>query len=437
MHISESFRLGVSGLLSNKTRSALTMLGIVFGVASVIAMMSIGEGARQETLQQIELLGTNNIIINRKDVPSEEGKPARFSPGLSLKDAAAISAVARSVTSITPTRQLELSVFYHTKIQQLKIIGTTPLYPETFNSRITMGKFFTEAHAESHENVCVIGAGVVTAFFKFANPLKERIKIGDQWFRVVGVVAPKIVSQSGIKSFGLRDFNQDIYIPITTMTGKMESVEANETAAATRQMGRRGRRVQSSDDEPRVADKTMVHQLTVKVDKTENLQTAAKLIERILHRRHFGVPDYEIVLPEQLLAQKQKTQKIFNVVMGAIAGISLLVGGIGIMNIMLANILERTREIGTRRAVGATKSDILSQFLIEAVTISVLGGLAGIVTGFILTKAISTYAEWKTVISPFAVALSFFISAATGILFGIYPAKKAADKNPIESLRYE
>lgn len=434
MHAKESFKLGLSGLLSNKTRAALTMLGIVFGVASVISMMSIGEGARRETLQQIELLGTNNIIINKKQLNQDDGKPVKYSPGLTIKDAEAILRINPMISGITPMRQSEINVQYKSEITPMNIIGTTPDYLSTFNSRMTEGYFFNKSHMENYENVCVIGSGIRNKLFKFENPLKEKLKIGDQWFKIIGIVAPKAISQEGMKSFGLRDFNLDIYIPLSTMTGKMEKLEVN-TQAIVRRGNRRGGG--NSDDDVKVVDKQSIDQLTAKVKNEADLRSAAALIEKVLDRRHFEVKDYQMILPEQLLAQKQKTQKIFNVVMGAIAGISLLVGGIGIMNIMLANILERTREIGIRRAVGATKTDILSQFLFEAVTISVTGGLVGILVGFLLTGAISEYAEWKTVVSPFAVIISFIISAATGILFGIYPAKKAADKNPIESLRYE
>jgi putative ABC transport system permease protein len=216
------------------------------------------------------------------------------------------------------------------------------------------------------------------------------------------------------------------------MVYKMDKVEVNQ------QMVIRTRGASFSMDEAvSTVDRNSLDQITVKVKNSDLLKEAAHLVERILQRKHYGVKDYDVILPEQLLEQKQKTQRIFNIVMGAIAGISLLVGGIGIMNIMLANIMERTREIGVRRAVGATKIDVLTQFLFEAITLSIIGGLLGILVGFILTAVISTYAEWKTFVSPIAVILAFFVSAITGIIFGIYPAKKAADKNPIESLRYE
>lgn len=433
----EILKLGVNGLLANKTRAGLTMLGIIFGVAAVIAMMSIGEGARVETLQQIEMLGTNNIIINRIESPKKTpGAKAAYSPGLILKDANSIREINPFVVSITPSRYLTLRVAYRSYAEEMQIIGTTEEYPVTFNSRILDGSFFKDYDVESAANVCVIGSGVREKIFKFENPLKKKIKIGNSWFTVIGVTSPKNISSSGMKSFGLRDFNNDIYIPFSTMANKLEEQQDNQQSNAGGMGRRRGR---NSDDENglKVTDKISVDQLTVKVKDSDQLTAAAELIKRILDRRHYGVADYEMILPEQLLAQKQKTQRIFNVVMGAIAGISLLVGGIGIMNIMLANILERTKEIGIRRAIGATRNDVLYQFLYEAILISITGGIVGIILGFILTSLISTYAEWKTVISVFSVITAFVVSAATGIIFGIYPAKKAADKDPIEALRYE
>jgi putative ABC transport system permease protein len=430
----ETFKISVKGLQSNKLRAGLTMLGIVFGVAAVIAMMSIGEGARQETLQQIELMGTNNIIIKRT-VPSDIGQEAKasFSPGLTLNDSKAIKELNPLVEFITPELETTFPIFYKSQIIESYVIGTTVDYLETFNSKIAQGTFFKSFHSEKYSNVCVIGSGIKEKLFKFEDPLNAKIKIGDLWFEVIGVVARKNVTGGGSQGLGLRNFNDDIYIPISTMMYKTEKIDVASQVAMTR----RGRMIGMQNDNVKVVDRNSVDQLTVKVKNSDDLKEAAHLVERILERRHYSVKDYEIILPEQLLEQKQKTQKIFNIVMGAIAGISLLVGGIGIMNIMLANIMERTREIGVRRAVGATRFDVLSQFIYEALTISIIGGLTGIVVGFILTSLISTYAEWKTVISPFAVALSFIVSVATGLIFGIYPAKQAAEKNPIESLRYE
>ncbi len=430
MKKSESFIIGIKGLQSNKLRAALTTLGIVFGVAAVIAMMSIGEGAKEETLAQIELMGTNNIIIKQIAV-KQNNKSAKtsFSPGLTLDDARSIKELDPLIEFVTPQREKDSRLTYKSRVLDIKLIGTTPEYPATFNSKIYAGSFLMKYHLQDFSNVCVIGYGIKEKLFKFENPINKKIKIDDQWFDIIGVTAPKNISTAGNDIAEVRDFNDEVYIPITTIMYKMAKTEENGPNIIFYSPGQQ--------KPANVVDRKSIDELTAKVKNSDELKEAAYLVARILKRRHYGVKDYQIVLPEELLAQKQKTQRIFNVVMGAIAGISLLVGGIGIMNIMLANILERTREIGIRRAVGATKSDILNQFLYEALTISIAGGFIGIITGFILTSLISTYAQWTTVISPFSIVLAFVVSVATGIIFGIYPAKKAAEKNPIESLRYE
>lgn len=437
MRIAESFRLGMQGLVGNKLRAALTMLGIVFGVASVIAMTSIGEGARRETLQTIELLGTNNIIINAvtPDESTKENKASSFSPGLTIKDALSIKDLNPLILSCVPLRIMVLDVAAGSMITEKQIIGTAPEYAEVFNARVVEGTFFQGYHNDSYSNVCVIGSGIKQSLFRFRNAVNERIKIGNQWFTILGVVSPKSIAPEG-NSPAFRDFNQDIYIPFNTMTNKLETDEENAQPVRTNRRGQ-PRNNNNNDNSVKQIDKLSVTQITAKIKNGADIREAAALTERILNRRHYGIKDYSITLPEQLLEQKQKTQRIFNIVMGAIAGISLLVGGIGIMNIMLANILERTREIGIRRAVGATRFDILLQFMFEAVSISVIGGITGIFTGAGLTGMISTYAGWNTALSSGSVVLAFFVAVFTGIVFGIYPAKKAADKSPIESLRYE
>lgn len=427
MKSSDIIKIGLTELRSNKLRTLLTMLGVVFGVASVIAMLSIGEGAKQETIEQIELLGSNNIIIKSKKIdPNSITKKISFSPGLNIKDGYSIKDINPFVKSITPQREAIVPVTYKSKILDMTIIGTLPNYIETFNSSVDMGRFLNELHLSDYANVCVIGASVKDEYFKFENPINKKIKIDDLWFTVIGVMEAKR-SVGGSSGTGFRNFNDDIYIPFTTMMYKMEKYDPDAEEIRWWQRRRLGLSI----------DRATVNQLTVKVHDDSQIGESARLIKKILTRKHNGIKDYEIVIPEQLLEQKQQTQKIFNIVMGAIAGISLFVGGLGIMNIMLANILERTREIGIRRAVGATGQNILSQFMFEATIISIVGGIIGIVLGFILTSAITSYADWRTIITPGSVILAFFVSAAVGLIFGIYPAKKAASKDPIESLRYE
>lgn len=429
----DNLKIGLAELKANKLRTALTMLGIIFGVGAVIAMLSIGEGARQETLEQIELLGTNNIIINKKIVTaSGKEQKASFSPGLNLNDAKSIQDINPNVEAVTPQLEMNHRIMYKSEILETKIIGTYPSYANTFNSQFAEGGFFQMAHLENYSAVCVIGSGIKESLFKFEDALGKKIKIGTMWFTIIGVLSSKNISSTGMDKLGIRDFNNDVYIPFPTMTYKLEKpVENNNNSGGMFFFFGGG------EQSINVTDRKLVNQLTVKVKDGKSIQETAFLIERILFRRHYGTQDYEVIIPEQLLEQKQKTQVIFNVVMGAIAGISLLVGGIGIMNIMLANILERTKEIGIRRAIGATRNDVLGQFISEAMVISIMGGLLGIVTGYVLTSLITSYAEWRTIITPFSIVLAFVVSVCVGLIFGIYPAKKAADKDPIESLRYE
>jgi putative ABC transport system permease protein len=411
------------------------MLGIIFGVGAVISMLSIGEGARQETLEQIDLLGTNNIIIKEKKISLKGGKAkAMFSPGLNLKDAASVKEINPFVEAVAPQRESINSIIYKSNIIESKIIGTNTDYAQIYNSQLAEGEFLRPYHLTDYANVCVIGSGVKEKLFGYENALGKDIKIADLWFRVIGVTASKNVTSTAMETLGLRNFNDDIYIPITTMIYKMKKYIPPSSGSASfggmTFLFFNGNMAENFD-------RTSINQITVKIRDGASVENAGILTNRIFERRHYGVPDYEVVVPEQLLEQKQKTQKIFNIVMGAIAGISLLVGGIGIMNIMLANILERTREIGIRRAVGATKNDVLNQFMYEAAIIAIAGGILGIITGFVLTSIITGYAEWRTVITPFSVILAFFVSVAVGLIFGIYPAKQAAEKDPIESLRYE
>ena len=423
------FKIGIDELSANKLRTFLTMMGIIFGVGSVISMLSIGEGAKRETLEQIDLLGSNNIIIKSEEIEVEEDEIASFSPGLNLDDLTAIKEISPFLHSLTPQRNSKEKVIYKSNILEANIIGTTSNYPNTFNSKLWDGKFFTQQHMARYANVCVIGSDIRKQLFKYRDPINEKIKVGNLWFTIIGVISAKKNITGNSSSTSFRNFNQDIYIPLSTMNYKMDIfIDPSK------------RREMSWRDFGKVAnaiDRKSINQLTVKVSGDDKILEVAKLIKKILIRRHYKVYDYRIIIPEEIMAQKQKTQKIFNIVMGAIAGISLLVGGIGIMNIMLANIMERTREIGIRRAVGATRQDILNQFIFEALTISFIGGVLGIFTGYVLTSIISGYAEWRTIITPSSVVLAFSVSVIVGFIFGSYPAKKAAEKDPIDALRYE
>jgi len=429
-------RIGLGGLVTHKLRSVLTGLGIIFGVAAVIAMLSIGEGARQEALEQIKLMGVNNIIIRSKDVTTQsiKGAKASFSTGLIKLDGDAIKEICPLVDYVVPQWEKTAPAQFRSERHDVKVVGTTPEFLNAFGYKVADGFFINTSHVRNEDNVCAIGSDVKSTFFHFENPLGKQIKIDNQWFTVIGIMQSQLAPEKKVGGLQVRNLNMDVYIPISTAQMKMDRMKPGGSSSF--QFFGGGAVFFSSGDETPVP-KNLLDQITVKVASEDKIEEATDIIQRVMERRHFGIQDYEIVVPEALMEQSQQTQRIFNVVMGAIAGISLLVGGIGIMNIMLASVLERTKEIGVRRAVGATRTDVLGQFLFEAIFLSVVGGVLGIVLGFSLTGAITLYAGWRTVVSIPSILLAFTVSALVGIGFGFYPARKAATQNPIESLRYE
>ncbi|MCP4568265.1 MAG: FtsX-like permease family protein [FCB group bacterium] len=416
-------------LQTHKFRTFLTMLGIIFGVAAVIAMLSIGEGARQDALEQIELLGVRNIIVEGS-IPSESGATEIIggrSPGLTLNDAENLMTFEGLFSGIIACHVTDgTKVFYSDAETEARIVGTLPAYLHTMNLSIKEGAFLRQSDVDEHSEICVISATVKRSLFAFSNPIGKMIRIQDMYFTVIGVVEEKFVASSKIAGQEISDVNTNIYIPLTTAIKKIH--RSSDYAASRSGMGSDARLKFNTDE---------IDQIIMQVRRDRDISTVAALVGRVMDRRHKGVPDYAIIVPEALLAQSQKTQRIFNIVMGAIAGISLLVGGIGIMNIMLASVLERTREIGVRRAVGATRQDIMSQFLIEAVVMCLIGCILGVFTGLALAKGISTYADWRTIISIFSIFLAVGVSTAVGVIFGFFPARKAASLDPIEALRYE
>ena len=431
MNLSESASVGLTGLLTHKLRSVLTALGIIFGVAAVIAMLSIGEGARREALEQIRLMGVNNVIIRAKQVTQQSFTQAKanFSPGLTLLDGEAIKQICPTVDFIVPQWEKTVPAQYRADRLDVKVIGTTPDFLSVFNYSINEGIFLRPFHLAGQDNVCVIGNGVKEKLFHFESVIGKQVKLEKQWFTVIGIMDKQLKltkkTESASGGLSLRNLNMDVYVPLTTARYKMERTRTRPATGTS----------SSSDEAP--VPREQLDELVVKVRHEDALNETVPVIKHILERRHYGVNDYEVIVPDALVEQSQKTQRIFNVVMGAIAGISLLVGGIGIMNIMLASVLERTREIGVRRAIGARQADILTQFLFEATVLSVAGGLIGIGVGFALTEVITLYAGWRTIVSLPAIILSFCVSAGVGVAFGYYPARKAAFQNPIEALRYE
>jgi putative ABC transport system permease protein len=417
MDLRETFSLSLIGLLSHKLRTLLTMLGIIFGVAAVIAMLSIGEGAKQESLAQIRQMGINNIIVQHWN-KKEEGKQAgqevdtdqNRSQGLTWQDARSIAQIVPMAEYVTPQREVQIKVQAGSNTFRTMVVGTTPEYQTVLNARLASGVFIAEGDLLEGQRVCVLGSDAKRALFFFSDPIGARVKIRDQWFTVIGVLEDK--GAAGGKIGGMlevRNTDEDIYVPLTTLL----------------------QRFNWESGEPELT------QITIKVASPEQLTEAGRLIRTIVTRRHRGVQDFKIAIPEELMRQSQRTQQIFNIVMGCIAGISLLVGGIGIMNIMLASVLERTREIGIRRALGARRRDIMAQFLVEALLVSLIGGLIGVFLGYAMPKLITLYAGWRTIVEAWTILLAFGVSATIGIGFGIYPARQASLLNPIEALRYE
>ncbi len=434
--------IAIDAVLANKLRSVLTALGIIFGVSAVIAMLAIGTGAKQEILDQIKLVGVNNIVITpleMEDETSDNGEKIQkrnLSAGLSLDDAANIARVLPSVSQISPEVEIETFASRTGKGITTKLVGVTPSFFTIFNYKIQNGNRFSDQQLQAGLPVCIIGRDIQTKFFSQEDPIGKKIKCGNNWLTIIGVMEGRKISEAAISNLGLRNFDLDIYIPVKTALLRYRNrsliTEASLKQGFSFDMG--------SDPEASEDEEQNYHQidkLIVQVKETEQLVPTTEVISRMLKRRHQQTIDFEITVPELLLKQQQRTKDIFNIVLGAIAGISLIVGGIGIMNIMLASVMERIKEIGLRKSIGATKRDIVLQFLFEAVVISLSGGIIGILLGVFLAKSITQLFEILTIISIPSIFVSFGVAAAIGLIFGIMPAKKAAQQDPIKSLRYE
>lgn len=441
--------IAINAVIANKVRSLLTALGIIFGVAAVIAMLAIGNGAQQEILDQIKLVGVNNIvvkpIVEQKEEKVEEGQKnekKKFSPGLTIRDVHSIESSIPSLTKISPEIFLDTYVIRNGFRRSAKLVGVEPAYFEIYNFSLREGMMFTEEHRRLGSPVCIIGNSIKSRFFPVENPIGKNIKVGKHWLTIVGVLEERLVSENSINKLGIRDFNMDVYTPLQSMLIRYRDRD-KVTTEAVRLAAQRSRGNGNNNQNETAAqaqERKNYHQLdrlVIQVDETNLLQPTSEVLSRMLQRRHYDVVDYEIEIPELLLKQQQRTNDIFNYVLGAIAGISLLVGGIGIMNIMLASVLERIKEIGLRLSIGAKKSDVIQQFLFEAMMISVSGGIIGVILGVTLAYIVSTVAGIPTIISFSSIVLSFGVAASVGLIFGIAPARKAANQDPILSLRYE
>jgi putative ABC transport system permease protein len=407
-------RQALDNLRAQKTRTILTAMGIVFGVGSVIGMLAIGAGAREESLRFIEQLGVRNVLIESRPASSREElqQRRRTSPGLTERDERILAANIEELETHSVRRTLHPARVLPKPARDVPAMyGVRPSYAVIHNLRIAEGSFFDQNHDESSAAVCVLGESAKINLLGYAPAAGKFIKINDTWLKVIGVLQEQIGAGGQSGGGKLDDVNNIVYIPFNTFQYRFW------------------------DQSSFMKDELDGIDLRLKPD-ADSVQVA-KVVIAILNSTHHGVQDFTVTIPAALLAQQKCTQTIFTYVMVAIAAISLLVGGIGIMNIVLATVMERTREIGIRRATGARRADILRQFLTESVLISVGGGLAGIGCGFFLARLIAYTAEWKTIVTSSSVAIAFGVSVLVGVVFGIYPALKAARINPIEALRYE
>lgn len=412
MQIGESIRVAINSLGDHKLRSFLTMLGIIFGTASVIAMISIGEGAKRQALAKYQDLGVSNIIIRDKDMTDTDLEQVRlkFSQGLSLSDAIAINEIVPGVTGVAPQAEAKFDAMYGDRSSKATVIGITPEMTEVLNYRIEKGNFIDRDNYDRQLKVCVLGANIARELFNYEDPLGRNIKLGDQWFEVTGVLQTKTLFTETVGELAARDLNNDVYIPLSTFGKRIPKV--NELSSELKQV-------------------------TVRLGNSEYLLQSADVIRSILIRRHFNNDDFSIIIPYELMEQEKKESRIYNLLLASIAAISLLVGGIGIMNIMLASVLERTQEIGIRRAVGGRKSDIMGQFVTEAMVMSITGGVIGVIAGVVLSLLIGLLTEVKTSLTVYSIFIAFSFSVLVGVTFGYLPAKRAADLKPIESIRHE
>jgi putative ABC transport system permease protein len=406
--------MGLENLLAHKLRSLLTMLGMICGVAAVVAMLSIGAGAQQQVMAFIENLGVRNLIIEAREATDWQtmNKMRALSPGLTFNDMRLVQANVAAISALSPRKRFAPTALLPRPGRDMPVVfGVAPEYQSIAGLDIADGRFFDEDDSRRAAPVAVLGDGIADALFPSSSPIGQHIKVNEQWLRVIGVTQPQMTAPRGTAGLPADDRNNLIYVPVWTAILRLE----DQTSAF----------------------KDEIDGLFVQVANTDASPVAAEAIRGLLDETHRRAGDYSLVVPAELLAEQRRTQQIFQMVMVAIASISLLVGGIGIMNIMLASVLERTREIGVRRAVGATQREVVRQFLIEATIISGLGGILGVVVGILISRLVAYFAEWTTVITPFSVVLAFTVSVAVGLLFGVYPARKAARLDPVKALHYE
>jgi len=407
-------RLGLENLRAHTLRSLLTMLGMIFGVAAVVAMLSIGAGAQQEVMAFIEQLGVRNLIVEAREAPDQQAlqKVRKLSSGLSFRDFRMIEANLEGITASSARKRFTPSkLLPRPQGDPPMVYGVSPGYIPIANLKTVSGRFFDAAETAGAAPVAVLGEAAAASLFGVDDPIGRHVKVNEQWFQVIGVAGPQLTVQSDVGGLPAQDRNNLIYVPLYSAIFRLEDGQSRQ--------------------------KDEIDGIYLQVQSSDNIAAAAALLRGLLNVSHREAGDFTIVSPAELLAEQRRTQRIFELVMVAIASISLLVGGIGIMNIMLASVMERTREIGIRRAIGARRSDVVRQFLIETTIISLTGGLVGIIVGVGLSQAIGYLAGWSTIVTTSSIVLAFFVSVSIGLVFGLYPAMRAARLDPVTALHYE
>ena len=407
-------RMGLENLRAHKLRSLLTMLGMIFGVAAVVAMLSIGAGAQQEVMAFIEQLGVRNLIVEAREAPDQQAlqKIRKISAGLSFQDFRIIQANVEDIAAATARKRFTpTKLLPRPQADAPMVYGVSPSYADIANLALVSGRFFDERETDGAAPVAVLGEGAAASLFGADEAVGRYVKVNEQWFQVIGVAGPQLTVQADVAGLPAQDRNNLMYVPLYSAIFRLEDGQSRQ--------------------------KDEIDGIYLQMRQGADMPSAAALLRGLLNVSHRQAGDFTIVSPAELLAEQRRTQRIFEMVMVAIASISLLVGGIGIMNIMLASVMERTREIGIRRAIGAKRRDVIRQFLIETTIISLAGGIVGVIVGVALSRAIGYLAGWSTIVTTTSIVLAFFVSVTIGLVFGLYPAARAAGLDPVKALHYE
>jgi putative ABC transport system permease protein len=406
---------GFDNLRAHKLRSLLTMLGMIFGVAAVIAMLSIGAGAQQQVIAFIQQLGVKNLIVEARESPDETTltKVRKLSSGLSFRDLRMIESSVTGISAITARKRIVPAKLLPRPYGDIPVVyGVSPAYQGIAGLALAHGRFFTAEEADAAASVAVLGQAAAAGMFGSEDPVGRFLKVNQTWYRVVGVARSQVAVQGDSGGdLPTQDQNNLIYVPLQSAILRIE--------------------------DSRSYYKDEIDGIYIAMSSEEQVAPAGTLVRGLLDATHNSAGDFTILVPAELLAQQQRTKRLFEFVMVAIASISLLVGGIGIMNIMLASVMERTKEIGIRRAIGARRTDVIRQFLIETMLITVVGGFAGTVVGIALSRSIAYFAGWSTIVTVSSVVIATLVSVAVGIVFGLYPAVRAARLDPVGALSYE